>query len=144
MSEKNRPTINDRVKTFLLHDNIKRVQRIVIFIFVLVIVLDVLFVIDQDDAFPTFSLVLHELAANQYFVITWAWGLATAQIFFPRDYKMNSISSLNKVIVVLLITCFLLIFGSISAKAFEGILWQVLLFTGGGLAGYYLLPNATR
>ncbi|RDY61523.1 hypothetical protein [Flagellimonas nanhaiensis] len=141
MSKNVGENINQRVKTFLLHDNLKRVQRIVIIIFVLVIALDVLFVINEEDEFPTFSLIVHEAAAHQYFVVTWLWGLATAQIFFPRVQKMNTISSLNKVIAVLLITSFLVIFGSIYKDVFEAILWQVLLFISGAIFGYYLLPN---
>lgn len=136
--EQKKLSITQRI---LKYDNLKQVQKVIIIVFVLVIVLDVLFVIDQDDAFPTFSLVLHEYALNQYFVITWIWGLITSQIFFPTASSMNTLSSLNKVIAVLITTGTLLIIGAIYDDIFNSLIGQLVLFISGSVVGYFLLPN---
>ncbi len=133
--------IGTKVESILKNDNLKRVQKILIIAFILLIIVDVLLVLDQEDEFPTFSLVFHKHATYQYYVITWIWGLITSQIFFPNKREMNSISSLNKVVFTLLLTSFFLIFGTIFKSAFSEIFGQLFLFISGAIVGYYFLPN---
>ena len=141
MEKKSEQNFSSTFEKILKYDNLKQVQKIIIIVFILVIVLDVLFVINQEDEFPTFSLLLHGYALKQYYVITWIWGLATAQIFFPKNSQMDTLSSLNKVIIVLSITCALLILGAIYKSIFESLWGQLFLFISGSIVGYFMLPN---
>jgi hypothetical protein len=64
---------------------IKKIKRIVIIIFVALLILDVVFVIPTTP-FPTISKVVLLSSPKNLFII-WLWGVATANIFFPRKIK---------------------------------------------------------
>lgn len=68
----------------LEHKSVKRIKRVVIIIFAVLLLLDVVFVL--PNKFPTISkVVLFSSPKNLFFI--WFWGVATANIFFPRKFK---------------------------------------------------------
>ena len=85
--ERSRKTINDSAKSVnktLKHEGVKKVQRVVIIIFAILIILDVVFVL--PNPFPTFSRLMLDSSPKFSFVI-WLWGVITANIFFPRKVE---------------------------------------------------------
>ncbi len=72
------------LKDKLEHENVKKIKRVVIIIFAALLILDVVFVL--PNKFPTISkVVLFSSPKNLFFI--WLWGVATANIFFPRKFK---------------------------------------------------------
>lgn len=68
----------------LEHKNVRKIKRVVIIIFATLLLLDVVFVL--PNKFPTISkVVLFSSPKNLFFI--WLWGVATANLFFPRKFK---------------------------------------------------------
>lgn len=128
--------------------DVRRVQKVIIILFTLIVTLDFIFVLEQSDEFPTISKVIHDNAAQNYFVITWIWGLLTPQLFIVRKPKLLSISLLNRAVIVLTLTGILLILGQIiDFKIGKENEWEIrqvvqaVLFLGGAITSYFLWPN---
>ncbi|MGI9551005.1 MAG: hypothetical protein ACR2MT_07390 [Aurantibacter sp.] len=127
---------------------VKRVQKIIILLFALIIALDFIFVLEKSDVFPSVSKVIHKNAAQNYFVITWIWGVLTPQLFIERKPNFFAISLLNRAVIVLALTGILLIIGqlidfNIGEKCELAIRHEVqaILFLSGALTSYFLWPN---
>src|SRR5210317_1667734 len=73
-------SVNEKLKS----EGIRKVQRITIIIFAVLIVMDVVFVL--PNPFPTFSRLMLDSSPKYSFII-WLWGIITANIFFPRKVK---------------------------------------------------------
>lgn len=72
--------LNDKLQ----YRSVKKIKRIVIIIFAALLLLDVVFVL--PNKFPTISkVVLFSSPKNLFFI--WLWGVATANLFFPRKFK---------------------------------------------------------
>jgi hypothetical protein len=68
----------------LEHKSVKKIKRVVIIIFAALLLLDIVFVL--PNKFPTISKVVLFSSPKNLFII-WLWGVATANIFFPRKFK---------------------------------------------------------
>ena len=68
----------------LEHKSVKKIKRVVIIIFATLLLLDIVFVL--PNKFPTISKVVLFSSPKNLFII-WLWGVATANIFFPRKFK---------------------------------------------------------
>jgi hypothetical protein len=74
----------DALQVKLEHRSVKKVKRVVIIIFAALLLLDIVFVL--PNKFPTISKVVLFSSPKNLFII-WLWGVATANIFFPRKFK---------------------------------------------------------
>jgi len=85
--QKSKKFVNDGAQSInqkLKNESVRKVQRITIIIFAVLIVLDVVFVL--PNPFPTFSRLMLDSSPKYSFII-WLWGVITANIFFPRKVK---------------------------------------------------------
>ena len=80
------------------HKGVRKIKRITIVIFALLIILDVIFVL--PNPFPTFSRTVLDSSPKFMFII-WFWGIMTANIFFPRKVKnMVRLKIIGSVLIV--------------------------------------------
>jgi hypothetical protein len=78
--KRNAKALNEKLE----HKSVKKIKRVVIIIFAALLLLDVVFVL--PNKFPTISkVVLFSSPKNLFFI--WLWGVATANLFFPRKFK---------------------------------------------------------
>ena len=78
--KKKATTLNDKLE----HKSVRKIKRVVIILFAALILLDILFVL--PNKFPTISkVVLFSSPKNLFFI--WLWGVATANLFFPKKFK---------------------------------------------------------
>ena len=98
-------SVNEKLKS----EGIRKVQRVTIIIFAVLIVLDVVFVL--PNPFPTFSRLMLDSSPKYSFII-WLWGVITANIFFPR--KVNKVLLIKSIGLagIILISTALFIHGS--------------------------------
>jgi len=86
---------------------IKRVKFVIIFVFVTLIILDIVFV--MPNKFPTISQVVFD-SSPKYLVIIWLFGLAITNIFFQK-FTSSDINMKFNFLVLLGITIILIGFG---------------------------------
>lgn len=86
---------------------IKKVKFAIIFVFVTLIILDIIFV--MPNKFPTISQVVFD-SSPKYLVIIWLFGLAITNIFFQK-FTSSDINLKFNFLVILGITVILIGFG---------------------------------
>lgn len=91
------------------HKNVKRIKRLTIIIFALLIILDVVFVL--PNPFPTFSRTILD-SSPKYIFIIWLWGIMTANIFFPRKVKNIFMTKMVGLIFIIVISLILVGIGN--------------------------------
>ena len=75
-----------KVVLILENDTIKKFKRIILFVFLALIVVDILLVTDND--YPTFSRIIHNLSPYSI-VLIWLFGLFVTNIFFQREVNQK-------------------------------------------------------
>ena len=99
----------------LENESIKRIKRITIIIFAILILVDVILVL--PNPLPTFSSVVLK-SSPKYMFIVWIWGITTAKLFFNRNIVFKYRDKIIGLIFLLAITIALYFAGkSISEKS---------------------------
>ena len=112
--KKKATTLNDKLE----HKSVRKIKRVVIIIFAALILLDILFVL--PNKFPTISkVVLFSSPKNLFFI--WLWGVATANIFFPKKFKNVVKIKIIGLILLIGITLTLYFAGQMVSKQSAGI-----------------------
>lgn len=78
---------------------VKKVQYVLIGLFLLVVALDVYLALDKEDG-NTISNVIQLKTDNGLFILTYFWGAIAANLFFIRFKKPNISGTLGSIIVV--------------------------------------------
>lgn len=85
----------------LENERIKRIKRITIIVFAILLLLDIIFVL--PNPFPTFSTVVLK-SSPKYMFIIWIWGIMTANLFFSRNIAFKFRVKIIGLILIIVIT----------------------------------------
>lgn len=116
----------------------KYTQWVLIFVISFLIIWDIgLYMDDQKD---TISRVIRDNANSDLFVITWIWGVLSAHLFVGRKETAKKISELVAIIILLLISFIIFLFGKYITVEIPQY-FQLILLVFGVITGYFLWPQ---
>ncbi len=108
----------DKTVQFFNGEVVKRIKRIILFIFIILVVLDVIFV--GVKGFPTISLVIHN-SSPRFMVLIWLFGLFVTNLFFQRSANNKPAKTIGNFFVLAGITLFFLVAGLLIKQPGEAI-----------------------
>ncbi|WP_397363184.1 hypothetical protein [Olleya sp. R77988] len=79
---------------------VKRIQYLIITLFILLIAFDVYLAIDNTIDNDTISYIIKSYTDNGLYILTFFWGAVTANFFFPTQHTLLVSGTIGSIILV--------------------------------------------